>query len=50
MTFNIHFFYHIATQFLFEWKVLRAKVVEKIKTIILCSVTFFPSKIVPFMR
>jgi len=25
------------------------KVVEKIKTPILCSVTFFPPKIVPFM-
>jgi len=26
------------------------KVVEKIKTHMLCSITFFPSKIAPFMR
>jgi len=31
-----------------EWEMFQTKVVEKIKTRILCSVTFFP-KIVPFM-
>jgi len=28
----------------------QTKVVEKIKTHFLCSVTFFPPKIAPFMR
>ena len=36
-------------EFLQELEVFYTKVVEKTKTHILCSITFFP-KIVPFMR
>ena len=36
---NIHFWSYLA-QFFLEWKMFRRKVVEKIKTHILCSVTF----------
>jgi len=36
-------------QFFLELEMFQTKVVEKIKTHILCSITFFP-KIVPFMR
>jgi hypothetical protein len=45
---NIHFLSYLA-QFFLEWEKFRTKVVEKIKTRILCYVTFF-SKILPFMR
>jgi hypothetical protein len=37
---NIHFWSYLAHFFL-EWEMFRTKVVEKIKTHILCSVTFF---------
>jgi hypothetical protein len=37
---NIHFSPYLA-QFFLEWKMLQTKFVEKIKTHILCSVTFF---------
>jgi len=37
---NIHFWSYLAHFFL-EWKMFQTKVVEKIKTHILCSVTFF---------
>jgi len=36
---NIHFWSYL-TQFLSEWKMFHIKVVEKIKTHILCSITF----------
>ena len=37
---NIHFLSYLA-QFFLEWETFQTKVVEKIKTHILCSVTFF---------
>ena len=37
-------------KFFAEWEVFQTKVVKKIKTYILCSVAFFLSKVVPFMR
>ena len=37
---NIHFWSYLAHFFL-EWEIFQTKVVEKIKTHILCSVTFF---------
>ena len=40
---KIHFPPHLA-QFFLEWKIFQIKVVEKIKTHILCSITFFPRK------
>ena len=46
---NIHFLSHLAHFFL-EWEMFQTIVVEKIRTHILCSVTFFLlSKIVPFV-
>jgi hypothetical protein len=39
---------YLATSFL-EWEISEMKVLQQIKTQILCPVTFF-SKIVPFMR
>ena len=36
--------------FCLEWRVFQTEVAAKIKTCILCSITFFPSKIVPFIR
>jgi len=45
---NIQFWSYLA-QFFPEWEMFQTKVVEKLKTSILCSVTFF-SKIVPFMN
>ena len=45
---NIYFWSYLAHFFL-EWEMFRTKFVVKIKTHILCSVTFFP-KIEPFMR
>ena len=36
---DIHFWSYLA-QFLLEWEMFRAKVVEKTKTLIWCSVTF----------
>jgi len=44
---NIHFSSYLAHSFL-EWEMFQTKVVEKIKTPIVCSITFF--LIVPFMR
>ena len=46
---NIHFLSYLAHFFL-EWEMFRTKVVEKIKTNILRPVSFFFSKIVPFVR
>jgi len=43
---DTHFCSYLA-QFFLEWEMFQTKVVEKIKTHILCSVTFI-SKIVPF--
>ena len=37
---NIHFWSHLA-QFFLEWEMFQTKVVEKIKTHILCSIIFF---------
>ena len=37
---NIHFLSYLAHNFL-EWEMFQTKVVEKIKTHILCSITFF---------
>jgi hypothetical protein len=36
----IYIFYHL-TQFFLEWEMFQTKFVEKIKTHILCSITFF---------
>ena len=44
---DIHFWSYLA-QFFLQWKIFQTKVVEKIQTHILVSVTF--SKILPFMR
>ena len=44
----VHLWYYLA-EFVLEWKMLQEKVVEKMKTHILCSLYFFP-KILPFMR
>jgi hypothetical protein len=43
---NIHFWSYLAYFFL-EWEMFHSKVVEEIKTHILCSITFFFPKIVP---
>ena len=45
---NVHFWSHLAHFFL-EWEMFQTKVVEKIKTHILCAVTFV-FYIVPFVR
>jgi len=37
-------------EFFLELEMFQTKFVEKIKTYILCSLNFFPPKIVPFMR
>jgi len=42
-------FWSYLAQFFSEWEMFQTKVIEKIKTHILCSVTLF-RKIVPFMR
>jgi hypothetical protein len=44
----LHLWQYLA-EFFLEWEIFQIKVVEKIKTHILCSVILFP-KIVPFMR
>jgi len=44
---NVHFWLYLAHFFL-EWEMFRIKVVEKIETHILCSITFH--FIVPFMQ
>jgi hypothetical protein len=44
-----HIFPSYLAQFFLEWEIFQTKVVEKIKTHILCSITFF-SKTVPFMK
>jgi len=41
MTINIHFWWYLA-QFFLEREMFRTEVVQKIKTHILCSITFFP--------
>ena len=46
---NTHFWSYLA-QFFLEWEMFQTKVVEKIKTHILCSINFFLPKIVPFKR
>ena len=48
MVTNINFLSYLA-QFFLEWEVFETKFVEEMKTRILFSVTFFPSKIVPFL-
>jgi hypothetical protein len=45
---DVHFLSYRAEVFL-ELEMLQTKVLEEIKTHVLCSVTFLP-KIVPFMR
>ena len=40
MNTSMHYWSHLA-QFFLEWKMFRTKVVEKIKTHTLCSITFF---------
>jgi hypothetical protein len=47
MNTNIRFWSCLA-EFMLEWEILQTKVVENIRTHILCSVTFF--LIIPFMR
>jgi hypothetical protein len=49
MTSIRHFCSYLA-QFFLEWEIFQTKVAEKIETHILCSITFFLSKIIPFMR
>jgi hypothetical protein len=49
MNTSIHILSYLAHFFL-EWKILQTVVVDKIKTHILCSVMFFLSKIVLFVR
>jgi len=39
----------LGAKFFLEWEMFQTNVVEKIKTHILCSITFLP-KILPFMR
>jgi len=46
---NTYFLPYLA-QFFLEWEMLQTKAVQTIKTYISCSVHFFFSKIVPFMR
>jgi len=38
---NLYFWLYLA-QFFLEWEIFQARSVEKIKTHILCSITFFP--------
>ena len=38
---TIHIFYHISPHFFLEWEMFQTNVVEKIRTHILCSITFF---------
>ena len=45
---NIHLWSYLA-QFFLEWEMFQTKVVEKIKTHILRSITFFFKRIVPHM-
>ena len=47
---QLTFFLSYLAPFFLEWEMFHTKVVEKINTHILCSVPFFFSKIVPFMR
>ena len=39
----VHFWSYLA-QFFIEWEMFQTNLVEKIKTHILCSVTFFPPR------
>jgi hypothetical protein len=43
-------FWSYLAQFFLEWEIFQTKVVEKIKTHILCSINFSPPKFVPFVR
>ena len=45
MNTNTHFWSHLA-QFFSEWEMFQTKVVKKIKTHILCSITFFENRAV----
>ena len=45
-----HSYMITSRSFLLEWEMCQTKFVQKIKTHVLCSVTSFPPKIVPFMR
>jgi len=50
MEIKTHFFKSHLAHFFVECEMFQTKVVEKIETHILCSVTFFfPSNIVPFV-
>ena len=44
-----HIYDNIIAEFFVEWEMFQIKIVEKIKTHILYSVTFFP-EIVPLIR
>ena len=46
---DIHFLSYLA-QFFSEYEMSQTKLAEKIKMHILCSITFFFPKIVPFMK
>ena len=46
---NINFWSYLA-QFFLELEMFQMKSVQKTKTFVLCSATFFFSKILPFMR
>jgi hypothetical protein len=48
MKINIYFLTYL-THFFLEWEIFQTEVVEKVKTHILYSVTFFP-KIMPSIR
>ena len=45
MKINMYFLSHIA-QFFLEWEIFQTKAVEKIKTHIFCSITFFENRAV----
>ena len=45
---NTHFWSYLS-QFFLEWEMFQTKHIDKIKTYILCSVTVFLSKILPFV-
>ena len=43
-------FWSYLAQFFLEWEMFQTQFVVKVKTHILCPITFFFSKIVPFIR
>jgi len=47
MKVNVHLWQYL-TEFFWEWEMIQTKIVEKIKTQIVSSITFL--KIVPFMK